>query len=108
RPGGDWQDAREGFALSQGDQIHTGPESSVTLKFSDGTTMLLKELTHINVVVLLKRRERVKVQILLKLGELKSQVKRQEAVDSDYSVQTPTNIASVRGTDFDTLYDEAT
>lgn len=95
---GEWQDAQEGQQVVEGHEIHTGPGSEVTLAFSDGTAVLVRELTQLKVNTLLGRADRVKMEMLLRIGDVKAQVKPQTAVATDFSIRTPSGTASVRGT----------
>jgi hypothetical protein len=106
-PGADWQEASEGMRLSADDEIHTGPDSEATLEFPDGSIVILKQLTRIKMRGLLSDENRVKIDLLLKMGELKAQVIRQDVVGSDFSVKTPVATTSVRGTVFTVRYDES-
>lgn len=88
------------------DDVHTGPDSDVELKFEDGAHVTIKEMTEIRIRGLVKKEDRIQTQLLLKMGELKAQVKPQTVIRSDFSVQSITAAASVRGTVFSVKYDE--
>jgi hypothetical protein len=48
---------------------------------------------------------RIKVRVLLQMGYVRSKVVRQRTVLTDFSIQTPTATAGVRGTTFTVKYD---
>jgi hypothetical protein len=104
--GGYWTEASAGMRLSADDEIHTGPDSEVTLQFPDGSIVILKQLTRIKMRGLLSEENRVKIEVLLMMGELKAKVIRQDVVGSDFSVKTPVATAGVRGTVFTVRYDD--
>lgn len=100
---GAWQDAQTGQAVVEGHELNTGPESEVTLAFSDGTAVVVRELSQLKVNTLLGREDRVKMELLLRIGDLKAQVKPQTAVRTDFSIGTPSGTASVRGTEVNSV-----
>ena len=101
RGGAEWAEVNDGQELTSSDELHTGPESQVTLRFSDGSVLVVKELTQMMIGTLLSGKDKLKVELFLKLGEVKAQVKHQETVRTDFSIRTPTATASVRGTDIE-------
>jgi FecR protein len=104
-PRQDWQDGRVGQKLCLDDELHTGPDSEVELKFADRAVVTIKELTEIRIRGLAKEESRIKIEILLRIGELKAQVRPQQVIRADFSVQTPTATAGVRGTIFTIKHD---
>lgn len=107
-PGGQWQELASGSGIAADAEVHTGPESILVIKFKDGSTTTLKEFTQVRIGVLLDKKDRQKVELLLKFGELRAHVKPRETIRSDFSVRTPTAVASVRGTLFSVKYVEKT
>lgn len=107
-PGADWRELHVGQALCAADEVHTGPDSSVDIQFSNGGVVHLHELTRIRVGGFSNPNTRVQNELLLKIGELKAKVKPQEVIRSGFSVRTPTATASVRGTVFTVAYDPGT
>jgi hypothetical protein len=98
--GGEWQPVVAGMRLGAGTQISTGPFSSVHLLFPDRSVMILKEMTEVRINVLIRQGNGLKAQIVLKIGEVSSQVDPKKVVSSDFSVSTPIATASIRGTIF--------
>jgi hypothetical protein len=71
---GAWQDLTPGTVLKVGDEVHTGPASEVEFRFSDGTTITVRELTQFKMAYFAMRTDRIKMELLLKIGELKAQI----------------------------------
>ena len=102
----DWADiSGVGQKLVVGDLIQTGPDSSATLHFLDGSTLDMKPLTQLAVGTLLTERGRAVTQLLLKVGEIKARVAHKETVQTDFSIKTPTATTSSRGTVFTVKHD---
>ncbi len=107
-PGQDWQEAKQGAALCNDDEIHTGPDSSVDLQFKDGGVAHVSEMTRIKIRGLANRETRFNVLVLLKMGEISSKIEPQRVIGSGFTVKSPTATASVRGTVFTVAYDPGT
>jgi hypothetical protein len=97
---GDWCDAVSGLKLIAGDEIHTGPESSASITFSDGSLVIVYELTETAVGSLSGPVDRPKIRMLLKMGEIAAKVNHVVDQEADFAIRTPDATASVRGTDF--------
>lgn len=106
--GGGWPECRVGQRVGSNVELHTGPESSVTLQYLDGSTLVVKELTQLMIGILLVRADRYKMELLLKLGEIKASVPHRETVRSDFHCGTPAAVSSVRGTVFIVRHDATT
>jgi hypothetical protein len=104
-PGEEWKDAVKGQKLRAGSEIHTGPDSEVTITFSDGSFVLVRQLTETAVGDLSAPVDRPKVRMLLKMGEIAAKVNHVVAQEADFAIRTPTATASVRGTVFVVNYD---
>lgn len=87
--------------LSVGDTISTGTESSSTLRFIDGSRLLLAENSNIKLVNLLVygKTGLVETKLQLNQGSLDTQVAHQIG-GARYEVQSPAMNLGVRGTDF--------
>ena len=103
---GAWQEATTATDIMQGSEISTGPGSTITMQFEDGSTMVLSELTQIKIDTVLNKNDRLKAQMILKLGELKAKANPLKTLSTDFSVKTPTATTSVRGTIFSVAYNE--
>jgi hypothetical protein len=105
---GDWNECTLGQKLGSDVEIHAGPESTATLRFPDGATFEVKQLTNMMIGPLLVKADRFKLELLIHLGEIKANVQHRETVRSDFSIRTPTATCGVRGTVFSVRYDEKT
>ncbi len=79
-------------------EIMTVAESEVTLGFRDGSQMTIRELTTIQTDELFTVSGRTKIGVLLKMGELTAHLKHEEVAGSNFSLRTPTAVASIHGT----------
>jgi hypothetical protein len=104
----EWADLSPDTKLTSVDQVHTGPDSAVTLRMRDGSTVELSELSQMAIGTLDAKEGRLKVRILLKVGALQAKVVPQKTLPSDFQVRMPTATTSVRGTVFSVRYDEGT
>lgn len=96
-----WEIAKPGQDISPGTQIKTGKASSVRIKTSQNHQLRLSPTTTIEVKQLTK--EKTSIQVLI--GRMRSVVKKLKERAS-YEVRTPVAVASVRGTDFDTIVED--
>ena len=103
--GEDWHPLTGG-SLGVNDEISTGPDSLLIITFPDGTTLQYGELTRGLMSDLQTVKDRIMIRVLLKMGEIRSQVPKQELIRSDFSIKSPTATAGVRGTRFTVRYDE--
>jgi hypothetical protein len=103
---GEWKDAVKGQKLSAGSEIHTGPDSEVTITFSDGSFVLVRQLTETAVGDLSGPVDRPKVRMLLKMGEIAAKVNHVQAQEPSWRLGTPVATAGVRGTGVVVSYDE--
>jgi FecR protein len=102
----DWCDAVVGLKLNLEDQIHTGPDSEARVRFSDGSFVLIKQLSEIALGTLAGDATHTKVQVLLRMGEVAAQVNPQKTLLADFSIRVPQATASVRGTKFEVAHGE--
>ena len=96
---GAWQAVKSGRPLVPSEELSTGIESEATIKFSDGSSMTVRELTQLLVSSMLQTGQRKDLEVQLKLGEIKAQVKHEKALDTSFKIVTATATASVRGTE---------
>jgi hypothetical protein len=97
---GDWCDAVLGLKVSPSDELHTGPESSTRVTFSDGSFLIVHQLTETAIGDLSGAVTRPTVRVLLKMGEVAAKVNHEVDLPADFAIRTPDATASVRGTDF--------
>ncbi len=107
-PGADWYPVTEGMQLPARTQIATGPGDSVTVETPDGARVGIKEMTMLTTSQLLTPKGRATYNFEVRMGEIEAKIPRQQVIRSDFSVQTPTATASVRGTTFSVRYDRKT
>jgi len=89
---------KPGTILKNGDKIRTGSNGFVALIFiDDKSTLKIKNDTELEIT---GKRERNSIakKINMDRGTLRAQVTKQSK--ADFVVQTPTSVASVKGTDF--------
>ncbi len=89
---------KPGTVIENGDKIRTGSKSFVALIFiDDKSTLKIKSNTELEIIGEREKRSIAK-KINLDRGTLRAIVTKQ--AKSDFIVQTPTSVASVKGTDF--------
>jgi hypothetical protein len=101
---GEWADAAKGQELKPEMELCTGPGSEATIGFSDGSAVKLKEMSQLRVGELLSAENRVKVEMLLRSGQMEAQVNPKKVAGTDFSVTTPNATASVKGTKLSISY----
>jgi hypothetical protein len=90
-----WTRAKLYTGLEETDELRTGDESSVEITFDNGTVLVLKENTNMKLMSVIKQ-----LKMKLKKGKLLSSVIKQHKGAVPHSIQTPTSVAAVRGTEF--------
>jgi hypothetical protein len=98
---GDWRVAEEGERIGAGTRIRTGNASSATLLFYEGSRATLSADTDLSLSQLGGSWTKVlKVGINQYAGQTSHSVVPLHSPDGRYQVQTPSGLASVRGTIF--------
>ena len=93
----DFSDLKPGMILSDGDKIRTGPSGFTAIIFIDDKSTL-KVKDNSEVVITGKRTAAsISKKINMDEGTIRATVKKQ---NTDFVIQTPTSVASVKGTDF--------
>jgi len=94
-----WVEAQVGMSLEPGDMIKTGDDSNAEITFFDGSTIELQAGTEIEVVALDFAADTGSTDIRLKqsIGNTIFRVTKIVDPASRYEVETPTGVASVRG-----------
>jgi hypothetical protein len=99
-PGGSWQAARVGMAVSRGATISTGFNSTAVLDL--GTSVLqVNPLTRMELQQLLQQGGAVSTELFLKVGKVRAEVKTGEGLTQDFKLKSPVSTAAVRGTIFE-------
>ena len=92
-----FSDLEPGTILSDGDKIRTGPSGFTAIIFIDDKSTL-KVKDNSEVVITGKRTAAsISKKINMDEGTIRATVKKQK---TDFVIQTPTSVASVKGTDF--------
>jgi hypothetical protein len=113
----DWQELSVGQQLPASDQIHTGPDSEVTMElispafarsYLHGHIIVIKALTQLKMRQFSDPNDIFKIELELKIGEIKAQVHPQETIRTDFTIKTPTAVCGVRGTIFTVKHDGRT
>jgi hypothetical protein len=102
---GPWTTATAGMTLCAGHELATTPDDTATIEFADGSTTELRPASVVKITSYLRTSGLVKTELLLRVGEVASEVKKTAIWKSDFSIRSPTATASVRGTVFSMLYD---
>ena len=106
--GGTFEPAKDGAAVSEGATLKTGPDGTAVLKWGNGNTMKLMPLTLAKVEDLkAEDKGATKSSFSLEQGRVVNRVGKLTK-ESSFTVKTPTAIAGVRGTAFDTGYEPTT
>jgi VCBS repeat-containing protein len=94
-----WTGAQIGISLDTGDGVRTGDSSSAGITFLDGSTLELQANTEIEIVSLEISTDTDTKTITLQqtIGTTISRVTKLLGTASSYAIETPTGVASVRG-----------
>lgn len=96
--GGIWESAENGMLLFQSDSIRTGENTSASVILFKSSIIRLDSNTEITIREIIKEEE-INVTIDQNSGRTWNTVRKISGIDN-YEVQTPTTVASVRGTSF--------
>jgi hypothetical protein len=92
----DWEVAKTGTPLSDGEQVKTGANSLALVLFTDGSGLLrVRENTILNIYGA-KDGRKLNKNTFIEKGKLGFEVNKQE--DDEFKFTTPTAVASIRGT----------
>jgi len=97
--GGEWTDAENEMDLYESDSVKTGEDSSAQILLFKGSIIRLDSNTEVTLKEIIEGEE-TSVTIQQDTGRTWSTIQKISGID-DYEVQTPTAVASVRGTSFD-------
>ncbi len=98
-----WAPLAFGAVLNDSDQVRTGPDGFIALAFTDdGTQIKLRPNTNVTVTAQRGDDLALSKKVVIQVGELLSEVKKQKG---SMEVNTPTSVASVKGTAFWTMVD---
>jgi hypothetical protein len=101
-----WQEAKSGDVLAAGQRIRTGPSSTATLVFFDGTQTRLAAETDLTLSILDGEDESLRVELDQNRGRTRHDVVPLKGDEAFYRVHTPGGSAVVHGTVFDVRVSE--
>ncbi|HTY12145.1 MAG TPA: FecR family protein [Bacteroidota bacterium] len=96
KEGKTWTKAAPATPLLSGDQVRTGANSFVVIKFIENSILRLQENSQITIHAELTANKEFSKDVNLDRGELTFDVKKRENEKFEFS--TPTSVASIRGT----------
>ncbi len=91
----DWQPAKPGIPLRNGEEVRTGNKSLAIIRFLDGSLVRVRPNTTLNVYGK-SNKGKQQTNTVVASGEINFEVKKQE--NDEFTFTTPTGIASIRGT----------
>jgi len=94
--------AHIGMMLESGDWIRTGNGSYVAVLFLDKSMLKIRENTEMEIKSQRIGSDQQSTDLFLTRGELWTKVKEQKG---EFTISTPTSVASVKGTEFDLEHD---
>jgi len=97
--GGSWATAENGMLLSQSDSVMTGTDSSASIILFESSIVRLDSNTEVSLQQIIKESGETSVTINQEVGKTWNTVQKISGIDN-YDVQTPSTVASVRGTAF--------
>lgn len=98
--GDDWSTGKNGMILYQSDIIKTGNNTEASVVLFESSIIRLDSNTEIILKEIITAAKQTSVTIQQNAGRTWNTVLKVSGID-DYEVQTPTTVASVRGTTFD-------
>jgi len=102
--GGSWISAQNGMDLYQSDSVKTGVNASASIVFFKSSIIRLDSNTEITLQEIIQSADGTNVKINQDAGRTWNTVAKISGIDN-YEVQTPTTVASVRGTAFVVIVD---
>jgi len=98
--GGSWSSAENGMLLYQSDIVKTGDNTTSSIILFESSIIRLDSNTEVMLKEIIQEADKTSVTIQQDAGRTWNTVLKVSGID-DYEVQTPTTVASVRGTSFD-------
>jgi len=95
--------ASVGAILYNSDRLNTSSRASVALLFIDGSMLKIKENSEVTISAQRKNENQLDTKVDMPLGEIWAKVTRR---DSKFDIETPSSVASVKGTEFSLSVDE--
>ena len=101
----EFYDLKAGTILSSGDKIRTGKSGFTAIIFIDDKSTLKLKGNSEAVITGQRTAASISKKINMDIGTVRATIKKQ---NTDFVIQTPTSVASVKGTDFWLLTDPVT
>lgn len=100
------QKATKNLKLNLGDQLETGPQSSVRIRFADNSEIVVLQNSTVNFNHMTQYGDTgmVDSRIRLMSGDVETRAKTQKGNAARFEIHTPAAISAVRGTHFRTSY----
>jgi hypothetical protein len=95
-----WSPASRGQALGRNTLVSTGFKSGALIDIGN-STLSVQPLTRLSLEELIRAGENEKVDLNLRAGRIRANVKPPAGGKTEFTVRSPTATASVRGTDFE-------
>jgi hypothetical protein len=105
--GGVWTAATSGAAVREGDELRTGSQGRMLILFDDGSVVVVGKDSRLTIDEhLFEPSGTVRSLLHLMQGRIRALVSEAfEGAGAVYEIETPTSVASVRGTEFVVHYD---
>jgi hypothetical protein len=104
----EWATLNQGDPVPQGSRIETGKASSVEVTFEDRNSIFLRPETTLGITASEKKGSLYHVnRFYLAVGRVITKLKKATGSDSRIEIETPSAIASVRGTEFRVSADQS-
>ena len=97
---GSWIPAENSMLLYQSDYVKTGENASASIILFESSIIRLDSNTEVLIKEILQEEGKTSINLEQNAGRTWSTILKVSGID-DYDIQTPTTIASVRGTSFD-------
>jgi len=96
----DWTPANPGDRLNKDTIVSTGFKSTAVIE-TGNSVIVVRPVTRLSLEALIGMNESQTVNVNMQAGRIRVDVNPTAASRSDFSVQTPSSVASVRGTSFE-------
>ncbi len=100
KSGDAWSVAQNGMELDIGNSVRTLADSLASIIFYDNSVVRLESNTEVNIKELTSSKGTSTVSLKQQTGEIWSKVLKLAGVGTDLEVETPTTVATIRGTAF--------
>ncbi len=96
-----WTPLQSGDRVREGDEIRTGPDGGVEIKYADNATIFLRAESEMAIKKSRMESEDSLVMVLyLKIGRIITRLRKATGTESRYIIETPSAVAAARGTHY--------